>query len=327
MNIRDLFIYLKLRKPNFTYEFLPDENNIEVLNFYPTNPQRLWHYLYVMHYFSHLITPDNTLLIGSVFGPKLKLKLSKSHVKVFYSCENVRRFPKYMDQCRRFADFVIAFDYTDTDKYQRFPIWLEYFFEPASTLDTIRTVLSGFVRNYCPANEMKFASMVCSHDEGKLSTRTKLFHALSQIDRVDSGGAYLNNTAALKEEFNDDKAKFIGHYKFNICPENTDREGYVTEKVFHAIRSNTIPVYWGGLNNPEPDVLNKDAILFYNGPESMPGLLRQIEELHRNPKLYSEFIAQPKFQPHADEYIMHLFNSLHSKLKKVLAGKNGKAVL
>ena len=74
-------------------------------------------------------------------------------------------------------------------------------------------------------------------------------------------------------------------------------------------------------------MLNKDAILFYNGPESMPGLLRQIEELHRNPKLYNEFIAQPKFQPHADEYIMHLFNSLHSKLKKVLAGKNGKAVL
>ena len=48
---------------------------------------------------------------------------------------------------------------------------------------------------------MKFASMVCSHDEGKLSTRTKLFHALSQIDRVDSGGAYLNNTAALNQRW------------------------------------------------------------------------------------------------------------------------------
>ncbi|WP_341834710.1 glycosyltransferase family 10 [Chitinophaga pollutisoli] len=321
MTIRDLLIYTGLYRPYVNYKFLPDENNIEVLNFYPTNLQELWHYRYVMHHFRDLVTPDNTLLIGSVFGPKRKLKLSKSHIKMFYTGENVKRFPDFLDQCKKFADIAIAFDYADTDQYQRFPIWLEYFFEPDSTPASIRKELAEFVTNYCPDNERKFASLVCSHDKGKL--RTILFHAMSTIDRVDSGGRYLNNTNALQDEFQDDKARFIGQYKFNICPENTDREGYVTEKVFQAIRSNTIPVYWGGLNNPEPEVLNKDAILFYNGPDSMPGLLKQIEELHRNPKLFSEFLAQPKFQPHADEYIIHLFDSLHRKMKKVLTKKGG----
>lgn len=321
MTIRDLLIYTGLYRPYVNYKFLPDENNIEVLNFYPTKLQELWHYRYVMHHFRDLVTPENTLLIGSVFGPKRKLKLSKSHIKMFYTGENVKRFPDYLDQCKKFADIAIAFDYADTDEYQRFPIWLEYFFEPDSTPASIRKELAEFVTTYCPDNERKFASLVCSHDKGKL--RTILFHAMSTIDRVDSGGRYLNNTNALQEEFHDDKARFIGQYKFNICPENTDRDGYVTEKVFQAIRSNTIPIYWGGLNNPEPQVLNKDAILFYDGPGSMPGLLRQIEELHRNPKLFSEFLAQPKFQPHADEYIIHLFDSLHRKMKKVLTKKSG----
>lgn len=321
MTFKSLLQQLGLFRPSLRYTYAPDENHIEVLNFWTPEAKQIWHYRYVMHHFPEVLSPENSLLIGSVFGPQKALTLSESRIKMFYTGENVMRFKEYEDQCSSIADIAVGFDYRDDAGYQRFPIWLEYFFSPAADERSVREVMSRFVmKGICPDHDKKFASLVSSHDKGNI--RTILFNSLSKIDRVDSGGKYLNNTDALKKKFNDDKTSFIGHYKFNICPENSNREGYVTEKLFEAIRSNTIPVYWGSNNNPEPEVLNKDAILFYEGPDSLPALNKQIAGLHNNPKLYREFLEQPVFQPHAAEYVVHLFNSLYAKMHQVLTKYN-----
>lgn len=64
-------------------------------------------------------------------------------------------------------------------------------------------------------------------------------------------------------------------------------------------------------------MLNKNVILFYDGPESLPALCKQIESLHSDPQLYHEFM-QPRFQPHAAEYVTELFNGFHTRLRKLL---------
>lgn len=320
MKLRSLLIRLGLLKQKLNYAYHPDKNHIEVLNCWTALPKDLWYHRYLKHHFSNQLSESNSLLLSSVFGPKKLIELSKSHKKLFYTGENVDRYSEYKDHCRNIADIAVGFDYIDHDSYQRFPYWLEHFFSSETDNKMIRNDFSNFVdREICKDEDKKFTSLVCSHDDGKI--RTLLFNSLSEIAEVDSGGKYLNNTPALKEIFNDDKRKFIGNYKFNICPENSNREGYVTEKVFEAIKSNTVPIYWGSNNNPEPEVLNKDAILFYDGPESLPRLNRQVQELHSNPRFYKEFLAQPKFQPNAEEYIIHLFDSLHAKILKVLSHK------
>jgi hypothetical protein len=320
MNLKKILINLGLYKPTVKYKYQPDENHIEVLNFWSPDPKNTWHYQFLKQNFSDLITSDNSVLISTVFGPKKAIELSESKVKVFYTGENVSRFPEYKDQCKGIVDVAIGFDYNDEAQYQRFPIWLEYFFPQTSTKASIQQSVSQFVvKNICDNSNKQFTSLVSNHDKGNI--RKILFDSLSKIDKIDSGGKFLNNTQALKNDFGDDKRQFIGHYKFNICPENSNREGYVTEKVFEAIRCNTIPVYWGSNNNPEPDVLNKDAILFYNGPESLPALQKTVEELHNNPKLYAEFLNQEKFKPHAAEYIADIFDGLYTKIHKALSRK------
>ncbi|ACU02375.1 glycosyltransferase family 10 domain-containing protein [Pedobacter heparinus] len=317
MKLKSLFKFLGLQKP-IPYTYLPDENHIEILNCWTNDAEKIWHYRRLKRQFSHLLTAENSLLISSVFGPKELIKKSKSRIKLFYTGENVMRYREYKDHCKHIADIAIGFDYIDHEHYQRFPYWMEHMFHSETDSQLIRTMISNFVnRDICKDEDKKFTSLVCSHDDGKI--RTILFNSLSKIDQVDSGGKYMNNTPALKTVFNDDKGRFIGHYKFNICPENSNETGYVTEKVFEAIKNNTIPIYWGSNNNPEPDVLNKGAILFYNGPDSLAGLNKQVEELHRNPKLYQEFLSQPKFQPHAAEYIIHQFDSLESKIQRLLS--------
>lgn len=321
MKLRSLLTWLGLSKSKLNYTYLPDKNHIEILNCWTSESKKLWYHRYLKHNFSNQLSENNSLLLSSVFGPKKLIKLSESHKKLFYTGENVDRYREYKDHCDNITDIAIGFDYIDNESYQRFPYWLEHFFASDSNNEMIRNDFSNFVnRDICKDEDKKFTSLVSSHDDGKI--RTILFNSLCKIDAVDSGGKYLNNTRSLKEDFENNKQQFIGHYKFNICPENSNREGYVTEKVFEAIKSNTIPIYWGSNNNPEPEVLNKDAILFYNGPDSLPGLNKQVEELHLNPKLYREFLAQPKFKPNAEEYIIHLFDSLHAKVLKVLTERN-----
>jgi hypothetical protein len=317
MKLKSLLRKIGWPEPVIDYTYRPGKNHIETLNGWTTEAEKLWYYQYVNHHFAKSLTQQNSLLISSVFGPKQAIKLSKSRIKLFHTGENVDRYREYKDHCRDIADIAIGFDYVDHDHYQRFPYWLEPIFSPKTDRSIIRDTIANFVnKDICRDEDKKFTSLVCSHDDGKI--RTILLNSLNKIDQVESAGKYMNNTQALKENFGDDKELFIGHYKFNICPENSNREGYVTEKVFQAIKSNTIPIYWGSNNNPEPDVLNKEAILFYNGPKSLPALNKQIEELHRNPKLYQEFLNQPKFQPNAAEYITHLFDGLHSKIQKIL---------
>lgn len=320
MKLKSLLTRLLLSKPKLDYTYLPDEHHIEILNCWTKKAESLWYYQYLKHHFAKQLTAKNSLLLGGVFGPKELINLSKSQTKLFYTGENVDRYRQYKDQCNNIADLAIGFDYVDHDSYQRFPYWLEYFFASNTDNQKLRKDMSNFVnKTICRDEDKKFTSLVCSHDDGKI--RTILYNNLSEIDKIESGGKYLNNTQALKEVYHNNKQEFIGQYKFNICPENSNRVGYVTEKVFEAIKSNTIPIYWGSNNNPEPDVLNKDAILFYDGPESLPALNKQIEELHCNPKLYKEFLNQPKFKPNAEEYIIHLFDGLHSKIQKILTTK------
>ena len=58
----------------------------------------------------------------------------------------------------------------------------------------------------------------------------------------------------------------LANYRFNLCPENSLGEGYITEKIFDSIRSGCIPIYWGAYL--EPGILNPRAILrFEEGKE------------------------------------------------------------
>jgi len=42
------------------------------------------------------------------------------------------------------------------------------------------------------------------------------------------------------------KHKTLKQYDFNLCFENCDEDGYITEKIFHALIAGCVPLYWGG---------------------------------------------------------------------------------
>ncbi|WP_254697630.1 glycosyltransferase family 10 domain-containing protein, partial [Helicobacter pylori] len=57
-----------------------------------------------------------------------------------------------------------------------------------------------------------------------------------------TGGGSVRNTLGYNVK---NKSEFLSQYKFNLCFENSQGYGYVTEKIIDAYFSHTIPIYWG----------------------------------------------------------------------------------
>ncbi|HLF31166.1 MAG TPA: glycosyltransferase family 10 [Xanthomonadales bacterium] len=43
-----------------------------------------------------------------------------------------------------------------------------------------------------------------------------------------------------------DKMRTLTQYNFNLCFENCDEDGYITEKIIQALMAGCVPLYWGG---------------------------------------------------------------------------------
>ena len=106
-------------------------------------------------------------------------------------------------------------------------------------------------------------------------------------------------------------------YVFNICPENTSAYGYTTEKLLEAISAGCIPVYWGA-EFADKDVINEDAIIFWDRKDNGAAAIRRIKELYANPKLMQEFLAQPRLKPGAEEYILETFATIERKFREAI---------
>jgi Fe-S cluster biosynthesis and repair protein YggX len=192
------------------------------------------------------------------------------------------------------------------NNYIRFPLWLLYYFNPYDTRDIIKKKLDNFKKKY---NKTKFCSLVASHD--KTGIRTKIYNEVSKIAPIDCPGKLLHNDDTLKNVFFDDKALYLQQYQFNICPENTKSQGYVTEKLFQSLYSGCIPIYSGWSRDPEPGIINPDVILWFEPDSDNNMLINEIQKMYLNEKLALDFMDKNYFLNGAVEKI-------HGYLKQYL---------
>lgn len=153
--------------------------------------------------------------------------------------------------------------------------------------------------------------------------RENIIQSFSSISKVSCPGKFRHNDDTLLKDFNDDKMEYLKRFYFNICPENSNAMGYVTEKLFHCISAGCIPIYWGSYNNPEPDVLNKDAIIFWSSDEQKnKASLKLISDLYESPKLMNDFLSQPRLLPTAEEYIYNQMDLIEKCVSSLMKRKD-----
>lgn len=263
--------------------------------------------------------PNLKVGMFSVFGNRDVINHTDCDINIFYSAENLKSEPywRYSDSflAERKIGLSMGFDYFEHERYCRFPNWMDVFFVVQSDIPRVCNQL----RYPDISNKTRFAALVSSHDRNGL--RTNIMDMLEGIGRVSCPGKYHHNDDSLQNQFGDDKMAYLNQFHFNICPENSNAMGYVTEKVFQSIASGCVPIYWGSCNRPELEVLNQDAIIFWNPNGDNTASLRLIEDLVRSPMMMQEFLSQPRLLPTAEEYISDAMSRIEHRIKTIIESK------
>lgn len=293
-------------------------SQVKMINFTKLEYKDYWFRQFIIE--RGLLTdhPRKQICMYSVFGHRFVIDLKKSDLKIFFTGENIHR-----DAFKRFEDhalnkrihLALGFDHLEDPRYMRFPLWLHYMFPPTSNAETIREKCKKLSYPSI-STRPEFASLISRHDKGGL--RAAIMEQMETIDHVKSAGQFRKNTNDLEAKFSDNKNEYLKLFKYNICPENSDHDGYVTEKLFQAIMAGCIPVYWGSGNDPEPNILNKDAILFWEKNGVNTSTLATISELHQYPSRMKEFSGQPRLLPGAAEEVIGYFERLENKIADLL---------
>ncbi|KAL5704263.1 3-galactosyl-N-acetylglucosaminide 4-alpha-L-fucosyltransferase [Ranunculus cassubicifolius] len=81
----------------------------------------------------------------------------------------------------------------------------------------------------------------------------------------------------------------MSHYKFVLAIENTVTESYVTEKLFYALDSGAVPIYFGAPN--VHDFVPPNSIIDGSKFQSMDELAAYVKALANDPVAYAEYHA------------------------------------
>jgi len=293
--------------------------SIRFYNFWEQDIPDMWFYRFIESR-GLLKRKDKRVCFFSTFGDRDILKRAKGDVNVFFSGENLKsgiHRLRYSDHFLndKAIDLALGFEYFDDPRYMRFPLWLMYMFEPESNEDSLIKRCSE-LRFPQGGRHHKFASLISRVDI--LGIRTEMYKSMVSIDSVDCAGALMHNCDDLWEVFSDDKKRFISEYKFNVCPENSNCSGYVTEKVFQAIDAGCIPVYWGSYNHPEPEVVNPEAVVFWDKGGNNAKALALMGDMNRSQAIYEDFTHQPRLNKNAEAFVISKFQELEKRIRALL---------
>lgn len=281
------------------------------------------HCEYLAHFIADKMNADcdlNKIALFSASSLPEILRLERRPIKIFYTIENVHVFESYWERwenlhLQKYAPALsVGFDYCDHPRYVRFPYWLE---RPLGAYAT-KEGIAKFVRehNYSNfTNRTKACAFICRMDY--FGDRAQMADLVAQVMPMSYPSDFRHNDDDMQGKFNDDKIAYLRQFKFNLCPENSNNKGYVTEKIFEAIQAGCVPIYWGNEGYPEPEILSPKAIVYLDKehPEDGLALLRK---LYEDPKAYEEFASQPRFMPGAEEKIYAYYEQLETKLREVL---------
>jgi hypothetical protein len=216
--------------------------------------------------------------------------------RIFYTGENVRpNFGKEDIDYGRYligpCDGALSFDYSSDERNFRFPLWafmLNWFDRPyiherdpafLIGLDNITKTIGKYA-----IEKNKFCNFVFSNHSGM---RTEIYDSISKYKHIDSPGKLLNNMEYLTGRGDQiGKMLFLCNYKFTIAAENSQYDGYITEKILHPFSVGSIPIYWGSKIIEE---FNPDAFINANDM-SMGDLVDKVRDIDTDDEKYSRMV-------------------------------------
>ena len=279
----------------------------------------------------------------SVFGKKCNMEKLKGK-KIFYTGETLSNYVNYDElninehgsvynlhnswvenygaDRQDICDLSLGFSDFASDDYIRFPIWIWRCFVPVIDFNLIKSKIDEINTNFRRHVPQRECVLVAGHDD--FGTREHIYNGLKDIVHITSVGKWHHNSDELwlkyptRDKLGKDKIKYMQDFKFNICPENMDVPNYVTEKIFDAFQSGTIPIYHGALNNPEPEIINKNAVIFWDFTYDNKNAINLIQDLNSNDKYLDEFLHIRRLNENAADIVYDKLMNLKKHIERLL---------
>lgn len=224
-------------------------------------------------------------------------------VKVLFTRENLHNhwYPKtYLPNLGKF-DFVLGFEDNVEKNHYKIP----YYFVVGKLYNESQTdyqiISKNLVKNLY--KKSKNISLVSKNPHKlRLDLISKFKHKNIIVDCPGKVGnnmpsiddiSFTNITSVNKH--NNSKINFLSDYFFNICPENSWATGYTTEKLYHAMISGCVPIYWG-CDRLDDGFYNREKIFLINKDLSnFDSIVDDTVKLLNNPNKSLHYVGMNPF--------------------------------
>ena len=195
------------------------------------------------------------------------------------------------------ADYIIGhYHIIYLDRYFKYSI---VFWSNFKDIDKKRSeILKNPIRK-------KFCAAVISNCGLKFNKfRLNFIDKLSEYKIVDMGGKCHNN---IKRDVKN-KIEFLSSYKFSIAMENSNGDGYISEKIIDSFLAGTIPIYYGDYLIDE--FINPKSFILIKGENDIEKKIEYIKKIDIDNNLYRAIIRE---KPIIDDNFMNIIDEKEIK--------------
>ena len=131
-------------------------------------------------------------------------------------------------------------------------------------------------------------------------------------------GKYKNNVGNIT-----DKIEFLYSYKFSIAMENTEGDGYISEKIIESFLSGTIPIYYGGYLLDE--FINPKSFILIKGNKDIKKKIEYIKKIDNNDEIYRNMLKErilidknifKNYNKEYKEFLFHIFDQDKNRARR-----------
>lgn len=237
-----------------------------------------------------------TINLYTLFGNfnDIKETMDNSNIKIFIYGENTKlqHYSNYREQnIYQFFDIIAGF-FQETNKSTRFPLWAWY----------IPFWKNGLFHPISNENRENAAILVAHNKANRIEICKQVEQSGMKVYSTLQGcGQYIRIGNSINDKINS-----ISKYKYNICPENSDAEGYTTEKIMQSLYAGCMPIYYP-CRQIEPNIINNNNIIFVD------------EKLNVN--LNSNKNLENIWMPDAQYHVMMIYYNLWKKIYTICKEK------
>ena len=247
---------------------------LDCLDLYNKTSYQIWLKKKLDDRFNIIFDNDNPdYVIFNVFGNKHFNQKYNNAIKVAYYTEN--KIPDLNE-----VDYAIGHYHINyLDRFFKYSIYLKFFYK------IILKIRENILRT---STRKKFCAALISKAtlKGKDLFRIEFINELSKYKTVDMGGKYKNNIGRTIKN----KIKFLSSYKFSIAMENSNGDGYLTEKIIDSFISGTIPIYYGDYMVDE--YINPKSYILIKGKKDFKSKIQYILKVDKDEELYKSILKE-----------------------------------